>query len=934
MANLDKSEVPPGISVTNFWRTGSARGRSPRLQRLMEHMFTRWGAAEPQSDMLLAVMTFLKRGRFVVPSELAGFKQSKRLFQVNADCLRLLFAEEKTRFHCDVCDLAKPGSLPNMPCPRCHGLMKPWSDQEVGQNRSVKRIFSDAVIPLYAGEHTAQVTHQTRLTLEANFKAPNSVSKVNFVACSPTLEMGIDVGGLDAVILRNVPPRPDNYAQRGGRAGRRSRVGLVLGYARSTPHDMYFFDKPAEMISGEVPAPALSLENRDVILRHVNAIAFGAAEPGLAGRMAEYVSPMGRVEQEKVDALKAAVAAQLGNAVTLAGEAFGEKVLGNDVDFLTKELEGLLARIQDVIDRTAYQVQRLRLAVDIHAETLQGASASARAADLVARLLGLQTERTRQQSEADDRSAGYPLRRFAEFGILPGYEFPTEPASLRLLGDISEEETITVERRFGIGQFQPDAQVYARTQRWRVIGLDISSPWNPRTEGADWIYRKCKTCGMRFSADTPRCPRCQEERLDQDLAAGAFGGFLGRRDETTVLDEEERFAARNLVVPYPQWDGDVVARWSAGPGWGLRLNRREIVWWLNEGRAPSAVDIAQNRPLLHQEARGYMLCASCGRMLTPPDAPEGTKAKGGRPKAKTPGRNRDAFGHTGDCPQNGISPKPMAIGTHKPVETLRLLLPVPTQAADAAVESLGLTLGYSLLVGMRKLYMLDGPEIQFVLEGPWKTGSESTECRLISLTFIDTSLGGTGYLERVGNELHLAAARAVEHLDHPDCDTACYRCLKAYDNQRYHDKLKWPLVMPYLEALTEEKPSVRALETGDIEDPRPWLEAYAAGVGSPLELAFLRLFEKYGFTPDKQVPVSPEIGGAPISVADFGFAEKRLAIYIDGAAFHLGQNLRRDRYIRGKLRNGTPPWNVFELTARDLRRGEALANELKTAGHS
>jgi len=111
------------------------------------------------------------------------------------------------------------------------------------------------------------------------------------LACSPTLEMGVDVGGLDAVLLRNVPPRPDNYAQRGGGAGRRAHVGLVLGYARNTPHDQYFYDSPAEMIAGEVPAPAVALGNRNVIIRHLNAIAFSISEPGIAGRMVEYVSP-------------------------------------------------------------------------------------------------------------------------------------------------------------------------------------------------------------------------------------------------------------------------------------------------------------------------------------------------------------------------------------------------------------------------------------------------------------------------------------------------------------------------------------------------------------------------------------------------------------------------------------------------------------------
>jgi hypothetical protein len=48
-----------------------------------------------------------------------------------------------------------------------------------------------------------------------------------------------------------------------------------------------------------------------------------------------------------------------------------------------------------------------------------------------------------------------------------------------------------------------------------------------------------------------------------------------------------------------------------------------------------------------------------------------------------------------------------------------------------------------------------------------------------------------------------------------------------------------------LEALgAAEAPVRRPLETGDIDDPKPWLESYAAGVGSPLELKFLRLFEQ------------------------------------------------------------------------------------------
>jgi len=158
-----------------------------------------------------------------------------------------------------------------------------------------------------------------------------------------------------------------------------------------------------------------------------------------------------------------------------------------------------------------------------------------------------------------------------------------------------------------------------------------------------------------------------------------------------------------------------------------------------------------------------------------------------------------------------------------------------------------------------------------------------------------------------------------------------YRCLKSHQNQRFHDLLEWPRVAADLEMLAASPPAKRALETGDIDDPRPWLEAFAAGVGSPLELRFLKLFEQNGFHPQKQVPIAPDDDAAPISIADFAVPERRLAIYIDGASFHLGDNLRRDRFIRRRISEGSARWKVVTLTASDLARGGDLARWLLRA---
>lgn len=183
----------------------------------------------------------------------------------------------------------------------------------------------------------------------------------------------------------------------------------MVGYARRTPHDQYFFDHPEEMISGEIPAPAISLGNRYVILRHLAAIAFGAADPGLAGRMLDYVSEQGEVKAEAVNALIAAVQAQTQYALELACQAWGEVIpreCGMNDHALEAHLATLPARINDVVLRTARQVQELRGALERFSATLQGRQPGVRAADLVARLLGIPTSQRDKRSEADDVSAG------------------------------------------------------------------------------------------------------------------------------------------------------------------------------------------------------------------------------------------------------------------------------------------------------------------------------------------------------------------------------------------------------------------------------------------------------------------------------------------------------------------------------------------------
>ena len=678
-------------------------------------------------------------------------------------------------FRCQACGYVMGEILLGV-CYRCGQGAEPVNTSSIRNHFRRSTLFAKPgsgyadPYPVNSAAHTAETGRRQARNIERWFQDLFRSSeqpedhRINILSVTTTMEMGIDIGSLLSVGLRNVAPSVANYQQRAGRAGRRgSALATVVTYALDRSHDQYYFHRPKEIVSEPPRVPSLYLSNETIARRHVRSLVLGMFFPQWpsSGSSNALFSTWGTVERFL--------------------EANGRTAL----EEYARENRGvLLARAGIVIDPTLRQ-HLDRWLVELPKEVEDVARHSRANSDLLTALI--------------------------EGGLLPKYAFPVDVVQLSVPEDEEDEDSyesqdyfsgISRDLRIALTEYAPGAEIvrprFPRTYIYRVAGIYDPAERFPEYRPQERLIecRRCRALALA-PAEHPipiSCPECSAEdpmtmpylrppgfTVDAALPdSGRKEYHGGGRDQAGYSSTAQLLVGQNALVTGQNHPSFAPSLYSASYVGDLFMR--------NMGP--------------DQERPGFLLCPTCGRHLDP-DAPENHtypadvpphRGYPRGPRAGSPCPNTDGFGSR------------VALGHRFRSEVLVLALDTPEFLDAPFMEPSGRAIwqSFGTLMGEAATKVLQIPpdEIQVGVR-PMRDSFGRIQGEVY---IYDDVPGGAGYARAIHDNLAEVANLALHmgrNCPNPDCAGACYHCLLGYRNQRIHNLLDRDLGASVLEYILQ-----------------------------------------------------------------------------------------------------------------------------------
>jgi len=674
-------------------------------------------------------------------------------------------------FICDECKTITPYHLRGI-CTnqKCSGHTRQYDFKPAQATNHYYHLYHDLSIDdLSAREHTAQLGSQKAYEYQNAFKT----NRVNVLSCSTTFEMGVDVGSLETVFMRNMPPSPANYAQRAGRAGRSLKsAAYAITYCPNSSHDLNFFKNPVDMIKGTITPPAFNINNEKIVLRHIFASAFSF----FWNRYPElYKHTVGEFFEEN------------------GGEEFRRYLESKPADLKEYLLRITSPEIQRLYEIDNYGWTKRLLSDDAEAPGVLVIAEQKYTSDLkeleAAYAVALDEQRKAEPASKEARQLNYKIgsisssiktlkhQQLIEFlsrnNLIPKYGFPVDTVELKSSGNGGQLESLRLDRDLfsAISEYAPESEIVAD-------GKLITSRYVRALKGYAWpeynyaVCDHCKTMTrVLFTEDLPHdCPQCGHELPRRKLSyiIPKFG-FIMDKDVKEV----------GTAKPERTYKGAIS---YIGDGKNIESHSYSI--------CGNKVILGTSKmdELAVLNTSDFYLCKECGYGEIFENSIDYCRERS----------HRKADGYP--CPNKTLHPYALGHEFQTDVVLLKFVSENVT-SIDAAW-----TILYSLLEGLSKYLAIDRNELSGCLH--WFRNEELGGAGNYGFVLFDNTPGGAGYVRQLRNAATLTGMLEAGYRVVANCtcggeaaDTACYACLCNYYNQKQHDILKRKYAIEFYQSL-------------------------------------------------------------------------------------------------------------------------------------